>query len=179
MECSDGPVGPVVLGKRYWPEAEEGTDWYIEADRTKDGCGQVDFGFSFNSFHDAVTEQPVTLGTTLMMEEGLEAAVSPGPHGWCGCCLTVGVHCSVSTTQPKHTCSAHPESPSPASPVSCQLLSLLCFRKCGIVSRKPLTGITTTTELTRGLGTVGPDVCFSDRDQQPLGKKLVARFLPF
>lgn len=35
MDCIDGPVGPVVFGKRYWPEAEEGTDWDIEADRTK------------------------------------------------------------------------------------------------------------------------------------------------
>lgn len=35
MVCIDGPVGQVVFGKRYWPEAEEGTDWDIEADRTK------------------------------------------------------------------------------------------------------------------------------------------------
>lgn len=35
MDCIDGPMGPVVFGKRYWSEAEEGTDWDIEADRTK------------------------------------------------------------------------------------------------------------------------------------------------
>lgn len=128
----DGPVGPVVFGKGYWPEAEEGTDWYTEADRTKDDCGQVDFGFSFNSSHDAVTEQPGTLGTSLIIEEGLEAAISLGPHGWCACCLTLGVPCLVSTTKPKHACSAHPEAPSTPSQVSCQLLSLLCFCKCSV-----------------------------------------------